>query len=103
MGELQIIFIVLVIIVAIGQGVLYFKKDRNNGVFIFNIILALIIAYMGYTSFPSNFSTEKMLSIILGLLGLISLIPYYMKKILISKIILSVSLIGGLFYLFLGI
>lgn len=104
MGELQIIFIILAIIVVIGQGLLYFKKEGSKGVFIFNIILALVIAFMSYTSFPSNFKTEKIIALVLGALSLVALIPYYMKKsYLISKIILSVSALGGLIYLFLGI
>lgn len=104
MGELQIIFSALTLMVIIGQGLLYLRKNGKGTIFIFNVILALIIAFISYSSFPSNYNTQRIIAGVLGALSLGALVLYYMKKdSMISRAILSVSEIGGLIYLFLGI
>lgn len=103
MDLLLYIFIGLGILAVIGQVLLYSKKhEGKSGIIILNVILALIVAWMSYSSRPSNYNTEQIIAIVLGALSLVALIPYYMKKdIMISKILISISVIGGYIYLWL--
>lgn len=101
MGELKIILFVLIVISLIAQIVLYLKSNKNSqGIFLINSILGLVIAFISYTALPDNDIIQKISVLILGGFSLIGLVPYYMKKnVTLSKLLISVSVLGGLLYL----
>ncbi len=105
MGELKIIFIVLVLVSAIFQAMLYFGKFKgNNGILISNAILGLIVSFMIFTSLPQNYTSQRIIGLAFGLSSIVALILYYSKRsIILSKVLLSISVIGGILYLFTGI
>jgi multisubunit Na+/H+ antiporter MnhE subunit len=101
LGILRILFWVLALSVVVAQFLLY-KTTNNNGAFIFNVILGIILSFLIFTSLPENFIAQKYTSLIWGALAIIGIVCKTMniKNITISKIILTVSVVGGLIQLF---
>ena len=99
MGELKIIYIILAIVVLAAQFLLY-ARPNTFGIFIINLILALVICFISFTARASNDTTERMIVLALGALSLVAIVPRYTNKknITLSNILLSISLIGGLIY-----
>lgn len=100
LGISKIIFIVLIILVILGQLFLY-KISRRHSVVIGNALLGLIISYMVFTSLPSNYTGQRGLSLFWGILALIALVLDLRTEdtLLISKIILTISVVGGIIQL----
>lgn len=106
MGILLIIFGILLVSAILLQLLLYGSKYRESRiVFLGNVALAIVIAFMSYTSFPENYGVAKFIALALGLLSLLGLILRYTDKRdkTMSNILVSISLIFGLIYLFFGI
>ena len=106
LAYLQIFFIVLIALGAIGQFLLYKdtgKIANKNTVFIFNTLFAILLSWLIYSSLPENYHTEKIISLIWGFLALAALVFKLIKKnnILISKLLLTISIVGGMIHLFL--
>lgn len=101
LGYLGILFVVLGLGVVVAQFLLY-KGNNNNGVFIFNAALGIILSYLIFTSFPENYITQKYISLIWGALAIVAVVikSVNIKNITISKIMLTISLFGGLVNLF---
>ena len=101
---LQIIFGALVIATLLGQIFLY-KNKSSNSFYLYNMVLAVIIAASSYSSLPQNYRTEQVIALALGGIGLLSMVPRYLKEnsAATSNIMLSISVIGGLLYLLFGI
>lgn len=103
LGLLKIMYIVLVVIAVIIQFLLYRNKNElKNGIFIINMVFGIILSYMVFTSLPTNFTNQRILAIVLGLIAAIAVVLKLKseKFIMASKIMLSVSIIGGFFQLF---
>lgn len=104
LGVLGIIAVVTMIAGLALQILLYIGKYRNNNIiFILNVVLALVVAYMSFTALASNFIAQKVLAVGLGLLSLLAAILRVQTKgsYMMSKIMLSISVIGGIIQLFL--
>lgn len=104
LGVLNILYIVLLIIGITIQVLLYTSKNKSkNNIFISNLVFALILSYLVYTSLPTNYTDQKVLAIMLGGISIIGFfINLYAKKLLIlSKIMISLSIIGSFTMLFL--
>lgn len=102
LGVLGILFWVLALSVVVAQFLLY-KNTNSNGAFIFNVILGIVLSYLIFTSLAENLVTQKYISLVWGALAIVSMIlkTINIKNINISKIMLTVSVIGGLVHLFL--
>lgn len=101
MGVLMLLFIGLFVLVVIGQFLLYQRHERTIG-FIWNTILGILLSYLIFTSLPSNEMTEKILSLSWGILAIIALVigKIFQKNELLSKVLFSLSVIGGCIHLF---
>ena len=103
LGLLKVLYIVLVVIAVIIQLLLYRNKNElKNGVFIINMLFGIILSYMIFSSLPTNFTNQRILAIVWGLIATTAVILKLKseKLIMASKIMLSVSIIGGFFQLF---
>lgn len=97
LGTLMILNIVLVI-VAIGLQVLLYKNKATNTIFIINILFGILLAYVAYTSFPTNYTMQRTIAIGLGgasILGMILNLSNE-KFIVASKVMISLSVFGSL-------
>ena len=104
LGILSIFYIVLAIIGVVVQILLYKdKNERKNGVFIINTLLGIILSYMAYTSFATNFTGQRILALSLGILSVLALILKLatQKSTVLSKTMLSISIVGSFLLLFL--
>lgn len=104
LAYLQILFIVLALISIIAQVLLYKDKSNNKiSIFIFNAILGIIFSWLVYTSMPSNFYTQKIISLVWGVLAItgLTLKIFNIGNVRYSKILLTISVIGGMIHLFL--
>ncbi len=102
LGTLMIFNIVLVITAVILQVLLYKNKETNT-IFIINMLFGVLLAYMAYTSFPTNFTMQRILVIGLGILSILGILLKFNseKFIVVSKVMLSVSIFGSLVLMFL--
>ncbi len=103
---LGIIFAVLGILAVIGQILLYkgTKNTKNDEwIFIANMVLGVIISVMVFTSLPSNFIGQKGIALLWAILAVIAL-PLKLKSpnlVMLSKVLVTISIVGGLIQLFL--
>lgn len=102
LGILMIINIVL-LIVAVGLQVLLYKDKATNTIFIINMLFGILLAYMAYTSFASNLTMERTIAILLGIAPIIGMLLKLNneKYAVMSKVMISVSIFGGILQLFL--
>lgn len=106
LGSLMILFIVLVILAVILQILLYKNNNRSknsNMLFIINTIFSLFLSFMAFSALPSNFTGQKSLALAWGALGLLALILKFTSKTptIISKLMLTISILGALVQSFL--
>lgn len=105
MAVLGILFILLAIATIIGQFLLYKDKENTpNIIFIFNGLLGILLSWLIFTSLPTNFNAQQLLSFIWGLIALIGLAIKFSsaKHIMISKLLLTIAVVGGMVHLFIG-
>lgn len=96
LGVLLIINILIVLGVIIAQFFLY--KDRSSmKFFMINLALGILLSFLVFTSLPTNYTIQKMLAVILGVLPLVGL---YLKtqdiNDLLARALLSVAIFGNL-------
>lgn len=101
LGYLGILFGVLALAALIAQFLLY-KSTNNNGIFILNVVIGITLSFLIFTSLPTNYTNQKYLSLIWGALAILAIIikSVNIKNLTVSKIMLTVSLFGGLIHLF---
>ena len=89
LGVLQIIFIVLALLALVGQ-------------FLFNTLLGMGISFLIYSGLPSNFLGQKALAALWGLIAIVAFLLKWQrpKTLSLSKVLLSISIIGGFIHLF---
>lgn len=101
MDILLAIFIVLTII-TVGLIYLLFKTDREeskfNTVFIISFVFVLISSWLAFSSLPENFTTQRIVSGIWPVGGIIALIMNYQgsKESTSPRILMAISMIGSL-------
>ncbi|MDV6377163.1 hypothetical protein ORD22_02660 [Sporosarcina sp. GW1-11] len=104
LGILMIVFIVLLVTAVIIQILLYrSKNESNNYVFFMNMLFGVLLSYMAFSALPMNFTGQRVLAIAWGVVAVLAVVVKLTsgKFIMISKIMLSVAIIGGLVQLFL--
>lgn len=97
------IFNIVLLIVAIGLQVLLYKNKATNTIFIINILFGILLAYIAYTSFPTNYTMQRTIAIGLGLASILGVILKFKneKNAIMSKVMITVSIIGSLLLIFL--
>lgn len=103
LGILAIIFLILISAAIVLQVLLYREKSESKlGIFIANMALALILAVIAFTSFPSNFVARKVIAVLFGALSIIALLvkTKFKQSNQASKIMLSIAVIAGCLQLF---
>ena len=97
LGILKIVFIVLIILVVVGQFLLY-RSHGKRGAIIGNTVLGVIVSYMTFTSLPSNYTVQRGLALVWGIIALIAIMLDLRSKgtFLVSKIMLTISVVGGI-------
>lgn len=104
MDILGILYIILSILIIAGTILIYTvrKEDLYNTFFIILSVLALITAFINFTSLPGNFLFKKIIALCLGVLAVIALLLRFLVKSQPAqeKLLLTVSAIAGVLYLF---
>lgn len=105
LGILAIIYIVLGGLTLLFQILLYRGNDNTKNysvIFMLNVFLGVVLSFLVYSSLPSNFIIEKVISAALGLIAVISIGVRVKteKPSIISKIMLTISIVGGLIQLY---
>ena len=103
MGIYMIIALVFIITALIIQILLYMtKNEKDNGIFIINMVFGVIFAYITFASLPSNFMQQKILTIFWAVLAVAGLLLKLKdsKFMIVSKVMLSVAIFGALVQLF---
>lgn len=96
------IFYILIIVSIISCQILLYKpntKVRNEGLyFILNVVLVFLLSYIVYTSLPSNFAIQKVLTLVWSALATLAFLVRINvnKSLIVSKLMLTVALIGNL-------
>ena len=104
LAYLQILFIFLALVSLIGQFLLYKDKSTiNNYVFFFNVFLGILFSWLVFTSLPTNFYAQKIISLVWGFLAFVAIgIKIFRSDdVKFSKILLTISVFGGMIHLFL--
>lgn len=102
---LSIIYRFIIILVLVTQVLLYRSKDNsknNNLIFGINLLMGLILAFLVYTSLPSNFIVQKALAIIFAIIAVLAVIVKQKSRqaLITSKVMLTISVIGSSILLF---
>ncbi|GAB6168715.1 hypothetical protein JCM1393_11750 [Clostridium carnis] len=105
LGILSIIFLVILIVSIALIFAIFYKKGfllKNKFIFISTIIFLFILTFMSYTGLPANFILQKSIVLFGGLLTIISIILYFLKKdmFVAVKTLLILSLLINLGILF---
>lgn len=106
LGFLMILFVALTITAIVVQILLYtinLESKYNYFIFIVNMLLGVLLSVLAFTAFPSNFTGLKILAAIWGILAVLAMIMMLTRKqfIMISKLLLTISIIGSLIQMFL--
>ena len=104
MAFLGILFGVLIVAVMIGQFLLYRKSDPPTPVLIYNGLLGVLLSWLIFTSLPTNYDGQQLISLVWGLIALIGLAIRFAgaKYAMISKVLLTIAAVGGLIQLIMG-
>lgn len=104
LGMLMILFIILIVTAIVIQVLLYLDKNgSSHNIFVINMLLALFLSYLAFTSLPTNFTGLRILAVVWGALSVLAMFVRLKKGqfIFISKIMLSIAIVGNLVQLFL--
>lgn len=102
LGILEIMYIILIVL-AIGIQVLLYKSKSNNSIIIVNMVFGLLLSYLAFTTFPTNFAVQRTLAIAMGIVAILAVVIKFRSEelVLLSKIALSISIVVSLALLFL--
>lgn len=107
LGLLMIMFVAMSVISITGLLLLFLVKSMSvkKGLYYFLTVWGLFIAYLGATSFPTNYVVEQMISWAFGFLSVAGVLLFIKAKeraqYLVAYALVAVSVIGGLMRLFL--
>lgn len=104
LGYMMLLYVLIVLIAALAQTFLYMGQYKDKIIiFLANMVLGIGLSYLAFTSLPTNFTSQRIIAIIWGVLAVIGMILKLTSKeqtSLISKIVLSISIVGSLIQLF---
>lgn len=102
LGALWILFIVMAVVSVVSVVLLFSVKDpkKNNVIFGFAVIFGLLISYLAVTSLPDNYTGPRIIAASYGVLVIIGVILRFMQKTMISKMLVTVSIVLSMLQLF---
>ncbi|ARK21169.1 hypothetical protein [Sporosarcina ureae] len=97
LGVLGIIYIILVVI-AIGIQTVLYKSKSNNSIIIINMLFGLLLSYLAFTAFPTDFAMQRALATAMGIVAILAVVIKFRTEelVLLSKIALSISIVVSL-------
>lgn len=106
LAVLGIIYVVIIIAVLVMQVLLYKSHEDSsniNIIFGINMLIGIALSVMAFTSLPSNYVIQRVFAVVWGILAVLGMIINLKRKdlLLISKLLLTTSIIGSLAQLFL--
>lgn len=100
LGVLLIMNIIIVLGVIIAQFFLY-KDQSSTKFFMINIALGILLAFLVFTSLPTNYTAQRVLALALGALPFVAFYLHTQtKNDMFARILLSVAIFGNLVQLF---
>ena len=106
LGTLFLVFIIMAVVSIVGITFLWLTKNsRTKNFCICGLaIWGVVIAFMGATSEPVNYVSQQVIFWVIGIAGVIGILVNYLGKSktaeLIAKILVTVSVVGGIYNLF---
>ncbi len=100
LGYLVILYIALIIV---GVALQYFLYRKENMIFyILNTVFGLLLAYLVFTSLPTNYRGQKIISLIFALVGVLGMAVKLgnRESKMVARLMLSLSIVGGMIQLF---
>ncbi len=106
MDLLNVMFIILAILSLASIFSLFYKNGKlliNKHLLYFTAFLIVLLGYMSFTSLPSNFIIDRFYTCILSIVGIVGFIFQLTKKklSLIARIMISISIVGNFYLIFL--
>ncbi|MDB2151616.1 hypothetical protein [Clostridium butyricum] len=106
LGFLFLLFIGMSILAIVGIVLLFVVKKNNTNDVLLVLMTAysMSIAFLNATAQPTNFVGTQILAWVVGLVAIIgtAITLLTRKHLLISKILVSVSVIIGIYFLYFG-
>ncbi|MEQ3339770.1 hypothetical protein [Clostridium butyricum] len=106
LGFLFLLFIGMSILAIVGIVLLFIVKKNNTNDVLLVLMTAysMSIAFLNATAQPTNFVGTQILAWVVGLVAIIgtAITLLTRKHLLISKILVSVSVIIGIYFLYFG-
>lgn len=106
LGFLFLLFIGMSILAIVGIVLLFVVKKNNTNDVLLVLMTAysMSIAFLNATAQPTNFVGTQILAWVVGLVAIIgtAITLLTRKHLLISKILVSVSVILGIYFLYFG-
>lgn len=100
LGVLGVFNLLIVMGVLIAQFFLY-KDQSNMKFFVINMLLGILISFLAFTALPSNYTGQRLLTLVFGALAVVAYFVHSKSENkLLSKLLLSVSIIGNIIQLF---
>jgi len=104
LGVLQVLIIILIIAAVISQILLYGRKSTSgNSIFIINMLFGILLSYMVFSALPTNYTGQRALAIVWGVIAVLAVVLKLnnQKLITVSRVLLTIAIIGGLVQLLL--
>ncbi|MFD1928314.1 hypothetical protein ACFSFY_09600 [Sporosarcina siberiensis] len=99
LGILEILFIILIITAVITLVLLHRRKGGSgNSIFIINMLLGIFVSYLAFTALPTSYTGQRVLATAWGLIAVLAVVLKLtnQKLITVSKVLLTIAIIGGL-------
>ena len=104
LGYLFILFIVFAVVSLLSTTLLYVSKKENLKTFVFYFLCvwSIYLAYVNFTSFPTNFIASRLIACLFGLLAIVAAIINITNKSKrnLSYLLVSASTLLTLIYMF---
>lgn len=104
LGYLFILFIVFAVVSLLSIALLYVLKKENLKTFVFYFLCvwSIYLAYVNFTSFPTNFIVSRLIACLFGLLAIVAAIINITNKSKrnLSYLLVSASTLLTLIYMF---
>lgn len=99
-------FVGMSVLAIVGTVLLFLvkKKNANDVILVIMTAYSMSIAYIDAISQPVNFVSTQVLAWVVGLIAVVGTgIRFFTKKqLLISKVLVAGSVIGGIYFLYFG-
>nr|WP_302599093.1 hypothetical protein [uncultured Cellulosilyticum sp.] len=105
LGALFLVFAGMSILAIIGTVLLFWVKNKNavDVIMVLMTAYSLVIAYLGASGEPTNFVMQQIMHWIIGLVAIIGTGLRFTtnKQSIISKVLVAISVLAGIYTTFL--